>query len=76
MLSRDELIDSFDIDTLPDWARSDEDVIRLAQINLGYRQDVIGAKKRRGWLVRKARLLRPTIERNQHGKTTKHQTHR
>ena len=30
MLSRDELIDSFDIDALPDWARSDEDVIRLA----------------------------------------------
>ena len=39
MLSRDELIDSFDIDALPNWARSDEDVIRLAQVNLDDSQD-------------------------------------
>ena len=60
MLNTQQVIDSFDFEVLPCWAREQEDVVWLCRINLGYRRDVQGAEteNEKGWCIRKASILK------------------
>lgn len=58
LLNTQQVIDSFDIEALPNWAKEQEEVIWLAHCNLGYRRDVQNAEteKKKDWCIRKASI--------------------
>ena len=61
-MRQDTIVASFDIEQLPTWARTEEDVVWLARISLGYRQRVIDTYPNKEWLIRKARIYRRGFE--------------
>ena len=58
MFDVDQVMNSFEVSALPEWAQAEEDVVWLAKINLGYRIKVIDCDLSQEWLVRKAKLVR------------------